>query len=82
MFPGSPCRSPGGETPETTPSGLMVGYFSTNSAGNRSSTSTPKARAMEAPRSSSSCRATVRATDTDPVRRRPVATPVSSSSLA
>ena len=80
MLPGSPWPSMAKKTPPTTPSTLSSGCRSAASGAEMVSISTPKARAMDALRRNSSMRSSVRATVMDPLRLKPVATPVSASS--
>jgi hypothetical protein len=58
----------------------MSGHRRPASRGEITCTSTPKHRAIDAPRFSSTIRSAVRATLTLPERRNPVACPVSASS--
>jgi hypothetical protein len=72
--------SPGIHTAPARSSVRMSGHSLPASSGEMGSTSTPKQRAIEAPRFSSIRRSAVRATLMLPQRRKPVACPVSASS--
>ena len=72
--------SRGSHTAPTRSSVRMSGQRRPASDGVITSTSTPKHRAMDAPRFSSCIRSAVRATLMLPGRRKPVAWPVSASS--
>ena len=72
----------GSHTPPTTSSTLSSGHLRLMSAGPITSTSRPKVLAIEAPRRNSSNRSAWVATATLPRCRKPVACPVSFSSVA
>ncbi|CAB4939838.1 unannotated protein [freshwater metagenome] len=74
--------SPGRCTPPTTSSTLARGTISLTSPAVITFTASPKTRAIEAPRLSSSNRASVVATLTEPRCWNPVAWPVSASRVA
>ena len=81
IFEGSPWPSLSRYTAEVTSEVFRCGYRCFTSAGEISSISTPNALAIETERRSSSRRSSVKATVIEPQRTKPVATPVSSSSV-
>jgi hypothetical protein len=81
MLAGSHWPSPGRCTAQVTSPTSTWGYIALTSAAVISPTSTSKARASVACRSSSSRRSAVSPREIEPTCRMPVATPVSSSSF-
>ena len=80
--PGFTVASAGVTVAPTRSSTWAIGHHSFTCAGSSTRHSTPNSRCMSAPVSSSCIRPGVRATVSDPTRRKPVSTPVSLGSAA
>ena len=80
--PGFTVASVGVTVPPTRSSTWAIGHHSCTCAGSSTRHSTSNSRCMSAPVSSSCIRPGVRATVSDPTRRKPVSTPVSAGSAA